>query len=541
LRPSTLKRYCKTKIPGYDPWKSSTGYYFDVDAAMAAVRFFHEDLTHVKGRWARNQQQFKLEPWQVAIIGNLFGWKSKKTDLRRYREAFIFVARKNGKTPLAAGVLNYMLFEDGEPGAEIYGAATEYKQATLVFEHARGMVLNNPRLHDVCKIYSGQAKAIQLVSDYSTYRVIASDDKSSHGFNTHAAVIDELHTQQNRDLTDALMTSTGARDQPLILYITTSDFDREGSICNEKHDYACKVRDGFKDAAFLPVIFEADPDDDWTKPATWKKANPNLGVSVSREYLKRECKRAQETASFENTFKRLHCNIRTQQDVRWLQMSQWDICDGKVARDALIGRPCYAGLDLASTIDIAAFILLFPEDGNAVLPFFWVPADNAHRRERKDKVWYETWARQGLIELTLGNVLDYDRIRARIVELGEDYEIRQIAVDRWNSTQLQTQLQGDGFEVMPFGQGFASMSAPTKELERLILACELSHGGNPVLRWMASNVSTEEDPAGNLKPSKKKSTEKIDGIVALIMALGGAMLAEEEGSSIYNERGFVCV
>jgi phage terminase large subunit-like protein len=403
------------------------------------------------------------------------------------------------------------------------------------------MVLKNPRLQADCKVYSGQSKAIQLTSDYSTYRVIASDDKTAHGFNTHGAVVDELHTQNNRDLVDALMTSTGAREQPLILYITTSDFDREGSICNEKHEYASKVRDGLKDPAFLPVIFEASPDDDWTKPATWKKANPNLGVSVSLEYLKRECKRAQETPSFENTFKRLHCNIRTQQDVRWLQMAQWDACNGDVSSDALAGRPCFAGLDLASTTDIAAFTLVFPEDGYAVLPFFWVPADNAHERERKDKVFYETWGRQGLIELTPGNTQDYDRIRARIVELGETFDIRQIAIDRWNSTQLQTQLQGDGFDVVPYGQGFASMSAPTKELERLVLACELAHGGNDVLRWMASNATTEEDAAGNLKLSKKKATEKIDGMVALVMALGVSMLAEISGPSVYNDRGFVCV
>ncbi len=409
------------------------------------------------------------------------------------------------------------------------------------------MVSRNPALRERCKLYKGQAKAIQLVEhelnldDLTTYRPIASDSGTHHGFNTHLGIVDELHTLPNADLVDTLETSTAAREQPLLFYITTSDFDREGSICNEKHEYAGKVRDGvIKDVAFLPVIYEATVDDDWTSQSIWEKANPNLGVSVSLEYLQRECQKAQENPRYENTFKRLHLNIRTQQDVRVLQMAKWDACSTTIATDDLLGQKCYAGLDLASTTDVAAFVMIFPECENAVLSYFWVPGDNAKKREERDKVFYSTWAREGYVELTSGNVIDYDVIRKRINELGEQYDIQEIAIDRWNSTQLQTQLAGDGFEIAQFGQGFASMSAPTKELERLVLEGKLCHGGNPVLRWMASNVMAEEDAAGNLKPSKKRSSEKIDGIVSLIMALGRAMV-QEDMTSIYETQGLTII
>ena len=287
------------------------------------------------------------------------------------------------------------------------------------------------------------------------------------------------------------------------------------------------------------MLYGAQPEDDWTDPKVWAKANPNLGVSKSVEYMRCECKRAQETPTYENTFKRLDLNIKTQQDVLWLPMDKWDACGGDVDPGDLAGQVCYAGLDLASTTDIAALVLLFPEVGNAVLPFFWIPAESARIRERRDRVPYETWARQGLIEMTEGNVIDYDVIRRRINELGEQFNIKEIAVDRWNSTQLQTQLTGDGFEVIPFGQGYASMSAPTKELEKLVLAGDLAHGGHPVLRWMASNVSVEMDAAGNIKPSKKKSNEKIDGMVALIEAIGRAIIAPQEQGSVYDSRGVI--
>jgi len=556
-------------IPGYNPRRDADGCWFDRKRAIAAIRFFQEQLHHVKGPKAG--RLFELERWQQAIIANLFGWQRAggkcpicgqanrpdirrcgKCDLdlirRRYRQAFIFVPRKNGKTPMAAGMILYMLDQDGEAGAEIYGAASEYKQAALVFDHARGMVLRDDSLRERYKIYAGQAKAIQRddgSDDFSTYNVISSEAFSKHGYNTHAYVVDELHTQPNSDLIDTLETSTGARRQPLAIFITTSDYEREGSICNEKYAYACNVRDGvIPDSAFLPVIYEAEKDDDWTDSATWAKANPNLDVSVSREYIAMACKAAQQTPRLENVFKRLHLNLRTEQDVRWFSLERWDNCSGIVDANALKDQECWAGLDLSTTTDISAFCLIFPTAWQkagevasiAVLPFFWIPRDNAHERERRDHVPYVEWLKAGMIEGTGHNVIDYDVIRHRIGEIGTQYKIKEIAIDRWNATQLATQLQGDGFDVIGFGQGYASMSAPSKEFERLVLAGALAHGGHPVLRWMASNVAVETDAAGNVKPSKKKSAERIDGIVATIMALGRLMVRTEK-KSVYASRG----
>lgn len=535
-------------IPGYDPFAGTDDFFFDPDAAQRALDFFPECLTHIEGMLAG--QPFILEPWQQAIIANLFGWKKKADRYRRYREAFIFVPRKNGKTPLAAGIGNYVLFCDGERGGQNYCAASEREQAALVYRHAKGMIENEPELSSRAKIYKGFGhRSIEHLESGSFFRVISADADTKHGGNSHLVIIDELHAQPNRDLVDVLQTSLASanRPQPLMIHITTSDFAGE-SICNEKYDYAIKVRDGIiGDTSFLPVVYEAANDADWTDEKIWEGANPNIDVSVSREYLRRECMRAQESPAYENTFKRLHLNIRTEQDVRWLPMDKWDACNEPVNPDALRGSACYAGLDLASTRDVTALVLYFPGDAPpteckaAVLPYFWVPSEGARQRERRDRVPYETWARDGFIELTPGNVVDYDMIRQRINEIGELFNIREIAIDKWNSTQLQIQLIGDGFEVVPFGQGFASMSAPSKELERQVISGAFAHGGNPVLRWMASNVSVQMDAAGNVKPAKDKSSDKIDGIVSLVMAIGQMLVAEEKKPSVYSTRGVMAI
>jgi phage terminase large subunit-like protein len=304
------------------------------------------------------------------------------------------------------------------------------------------------------------------------------------------------------------------------------------------HEYASKVRDGIvPDQRFLPVIYEAALDDDWTDERVWNRANPNIDVSVSRDFLRQECRKAQESIPLENRFKRLHLNIITEQETRFLEMEKWRACAADIPVDELEGEVCYAGLDMSTTTDVTAFVLLFPKQGNAVLPFFWVPSEKADRREKKERVNYVTWAREGAMELTEGTVVDYDVVRARIGELGKRFNIREIAIDRWNSTQIQTQLMGDGFTVCKFGQGFGSMTAPTKELEKLVLAGEIRHGSNPVLDWMISNVAVEMNPAGDLKPTKAKSGDKIDGVVALIMALGRKIVQDEPRDSVYLTQG----
>lgn len=523
-------------IPGYDPFVDCGDCWFDEAAAARAVRFFEKYLTHVKGELAN--KPFALEPWQVAIIANLFGWKRKSDDTRRYREAFVFIPRKNGKTAMVAGLVNYVLFWDGEPGAEIYSAAADRDQARLVFEQARGMVLQNARLSANARVYNN---SIVRQEKGSSYKAISAEANTKHGYNSHFIVVDELHAQPDRELVDVLATSTGARRQPMIVHITTAGYDRH-SICYEKYDYACKVRDGvIPDPYFLPVIYEALAEDDWTKEATWYKANPNLGISVSLEYMQRECQRAQDSPAYENTFRRLHLNQWTEQDVRWLSMEKWDACNG--AHRDLDGRECFVGLDLSSTTDLTALVAVFPDaDGTRdVLARFYVPEEKAHERELRDRVPYVLWGKQAHLTATPGNVVDYEYIRRDLAELSKRYRIRKVSIDPWNATQLAVQLGQDGFDVEECRQGYATLSAPSKQVDAMVASGKYRHAGHPVLRWCASNVAVEQDAAGNIKPSKKKSTERIDGIVALVMAEGQAMVAEPTTTSVYETRGMIAL
>jgi phage terminase large subunit-like protein len=494
---------------------------FDKATADRACRFFDTYLRHVKGRWAGKPMD--LAPWQRdRIIRPLFG-ELRANGTRQYRQSLICIPRKNGKSTLSAGIALYLLFGDREPGAEIYSAAADRDQAAIVFDAARAMVESSPALSKRCKVYR---RAICVPATNSVYRVLSADAPTKHGLNAHGVIFDELHAQPKRDLWDVLTTSTGARSQPLVVAITTAGYDKH-SICYEVYDYAKKVEQGvIDDPAFLPVLYEADAGADFSDPEQWAKANPNLNVSVNTDYFEAEAAKARELPSYENTFRQLHLNQWTEQATRWLPMERWNAVTDPVEPKALEGRACYAGLDLSTTTDLSALVLLFPDDkgGYDVLPFFWVPMEGARRRERRDRVPYLTWIAQNHIEATPGNVIDYDVIRARINQLRERFNIIEIAADRWNATQIITQLVGDGFNVVPFGQGFASMTAPTKECEKLVVSGKLRHGGNPVLKWMASNVSVELDPAGNIKPSKRTSTDRIDGMVATIMALGRAMV-----------------
>jgi phage terminase large subunit-like protein len=534
-------------IPGYDPFATSgDDCWFDAEAAQLAIDFFPECLQHIEGSLAG--KPFILEPWQQAIVANLFGWKRKDAKgrtVRRYREALIFVPRKNGKTPLCAGIGLYCLFCDPERGQQNYIAASTKEQAGLLFRHCKGMVEQDETLAAGCRVFGGNAPAGQSQSivrnvDTSFLKIISGDvSVGKHGKNLNVAVVDELHEQPGRDLVDTLRTSMASanKPQPLMIYATTSDYEREGSICNETHDYACKVRDGvIEDARFLPVIYEASKDDDWTIRETWAKANPNLGVSVSEEYLVDECKKAQDNPALENLFKRLHLDLRTEQCSRMIPMDQWDACGEPFDVEILRGRRCYGGLDLATVNDLAALVLVFPPDEEAepyyCLAFFWCPRDGAEKRERSHKVPYLAWAKAGHIELTADNSIDYRAIRKRVNELAKDYDIQEIPFDPYNATHLATELgEEDGQKMVEFRQGMLSMNEPCKLLLRLLLDGKLRHGGNPVLRWMANNAAGKTDPAGNMKPDKEHSGDKIDGIVALIMGLGRAMVAPQPASA----------
>lgn len=508
------------------------GCWFDIDAAERVRHFFRRFLRHSKGQWA--DKPFELLDWQWQdVVAPLFGWK--RTDgTRRYRRGYVEVPKKNGKSTLFAGLSLYLLTCDSEPGAEIYSAAVDRDQASIVFNEGANMVDRSPHLTSRLSVIRSTKRIVDHRSR-SLYRALSADVPAKEGINAHAVLIDELHAQRTRDLWDTLRYAGASRRQPLHLSITTAGFDRH-SICYEQHDYALKVLDGtVKDAAFFAYIAAAGNKDDWTAPEVWRKANPSFGVTIDAEQFAEDCREAQESPAKENSFRRYRLNQWTEQDVRWMSMQKWDACADEVGD--LSGRTCFAGLDLSSTTDVSALVLVFPnDDGYSVLPFFWVPEEGARQRERRDRVPYGDWVREEFMEATPGEVVDYDRIRNRINELGKQYYISQVAIDRWNATQLATQLAGDGFEMIAFGQGYASMSAPTKKLEEVVLARRLRHGGHPVLRWMAGNVSIEQDAADNWKPSKKKSCERIDGIVALVMGLDLAA-REDNSRSIYETPG----
>lgn len=495
---------------------------------------FIQKLRHTKAPWAG--KPFILEKWQRKIIRDLFG-ALNADGTRQYRTAYLEFPRKNGKSELAAAIALFLLFADDESGAEIYSAAGDRDQAAIVFNIARTMVEQEPELKRRCRIVPS-LKRIEIPEKDSFYRVLSADHATKHGFNAHGVIFDELHAQPNRKLWDVLTTSGGTREQPLVVAITTAGYDRH-SICWEQHDYARKILDGvIEDPSFYPVIYAAPEDADWTDEAVWYQANPALGSFRKIREMRALCRKAMVVPSNQNTFRRLYLNQWTKQESRWLDLARWTKSAGEVFEEDLQGETAYGGLDLASTIDVAAFVLVFPdgEGSHDVLPFFWLPEENIEKRVKRDRVPYDAWVRQGFIRTTPGDVIDYRYIRRDINELGERYHIAEIAFDRWGATQITQELEDDGFTMVPFGQGFASMASPTKELLKLVLGCRLRHGDNPVLTWMADNMVVRQDPAGNVKPDKEKSTEKIDGMVALIMGLDRALRHE---TSVYNERGIL--
>ena len=514
-------------------------FYFDEKEALRVEQFFADYLLHVKGRWSG--KPFVLLEWQKKIIQNVFGWKNKE-GLRKYRTVYIEVPRKQGKSQLCAGLSLYLLLADGEMGGEVYNIAGDRAQAALVFDIAKGMYLKSAKLKNKLEVFK------RLMFDHKTmskYEVLSADADLKHGLNASGIIIDELHVQPNRELVDVMVTSTGARQQPLTIMITTAGYDKN-SICWEYHDYAEKIINGkIKDESFYGIIYAAEEKDNWESEETWKKANPSLGKTISLDYLRGEYNKAKEVPSYQNTFRRLHLNQWTSQETRFIEMDKWNKCGSPIDFTTLRNRDCFGGLDLSATTDLSAFVLLFPptEDDNkyTVLPYFWIPAENMRQRELRDRVPYEQWVREGYIETTEGNVIDYTAIKERIKNLATLYNIKAIAFDPWNATQTTLELaEQDGFNMIEMRQGYASMSAPTKELLKLILSKKINHGNNPVLNYMAECINVTSDPAGNIKPDKTKRTFRIDGIVALIMALDKAH-RQQTSTSIYETRGLIAI
>ena len=455
-----------------------------------------------------------------------------------------FVPTHNSE--LAAAVALLLTCGDGEERAEVYGCAADRQQATIVFDVAADMVRMCPALNKRVKILASQKRIIYTPTN-SFYQVLSAEAYSKHGFNIHGVVFDELHTQPDRKLFDVMTKGSGdARMQPLYFLITTAGTDTN-SICYETHQKAKDILEGRKiDPTFYPVIYGADESDDWTDPKVWLKANPSLGITVGIDKVQAACDSARQNPGEENAFRQLRLNQWVKQSIRWMQMEKWDACSFAVNPDELEGRVCYGGLDLSSTTDITAFVLVFPPRTEAekfcILPYFWIPEDTLELRVRRDHVPYDVWQRQGFLETTEGNVVHYGYIEKFIEELGKKYNIREIAFDRWGAVQMVQNLEGMGFTVVPFGQGFKDMSPPTKELMKLTLEQKLAHGGHPVLRWMMDNIYIRTDPAGNIKADKEKSTEKIDGAIATIMGLDRAIrCGNDNGASVYDERGILFI
>ena len=449
-----------------------------------------------------------------------------------------------GKSELAAAVALLLCCGDGEERAEVYGCAADRQQATIVFDVAADMVRMCPSLNKRVKILTATKRIVYQPTN-SFYQVLSAEAYSKHGFNISGVVFDELHTQPNRKLFDVMTKGSGdARMQPLYFLITTAGTDTK-SICYETHQKAKDIIEGRKiDPTFYPVIYGADEGDDWTDPKVWKKANPSLGVTVDIDKVKAACESAKQNPGEENAFRQLRLNQWVKQAVRWMPMDKWDKCAFSADITQLEGRVCYGGLDLSSSTDITAFVLVFPpedeDDKYIILPYFWIPEDNMQTRVARDHVPYDVWERQGYLETTEGNVIHYGYIEKFIENLGERFNIREIAFDRWGAVQMTQNLEGMGFTVVPFGQGFKDMSPPTKELMKLVLEERIAHGGHPVLRWMMDNIYIRTDPAGNIKPDKEKSTEKIDGAVATIMALDRAIrCGNNAGTSVYDNRGLI--
>ena len=530
------------KLKNYKPSKFMlpTSHY-DKKKADRAVTFI-ENLCHTKGKWAGTP--FWLLPWQEQLIRDIFGIV-KPDGNRQFRTAFVEICKKVGKSELAAAIALYLLYADNEPSAEVYGAAADRQQASIVFDVAKQMVEMSPALMKRSKLM-GATKRIVNYGNAGYYQVLSAEVGGKHGFSVSGLVFDEIHTQPNRQLYDVLTKgSSDARQNPLHFIITTAGNDRH-SIAYELHTKAVDILEGRRvDPTFYPVVYGLKDDEDWEDEANWYKVNPSLGYTVDVERLRDAYREAKQNPADEITFKWLRCNMWVSSTVAWIPDAIYMRGNEPINMASLEGRDCYAGLDLSSTGDITALVLIFPprdEDEKFVLlPYFWIPEETIPKRVKANSVPYDIWEKQGYIMSTEGNVIHYDFIEKFIMDLSEKYHILEIAVDRWNATHVIQNLEDNGLTMVPFGQGFASMSAPTKEFYRLLMEGKIIHGSHPVMRWMAGNVVVDTDPAGNIKVTKAKSKEKIDGIVAAIMALDRAVRHESEGRSVYDTRGIILI
>jgi phage terminase large subunit-like protein len=517
------------------------GLYFDAKEAKHVIDFF-QLLRFCKGREFAGKP-VRLSNWQQFFIWVLFGWK-KANGYRRFSTAYLQVGRKNGKTTISGGIADYLLLGDGEPGAEVYIAATKKDQARICYDIATRMITTSISLKKRCEIYK---KGWTIVpSTMSKMEPLGRDSDSMDGLDLSGGIADELHAHKTPEVWDKLRTATSARTQPLLMGITTAGFDRE-SICYIEYSYSIDIlenfdrKDGFQDDSYFPLIFTIDEGDSWEDESVWVKANPNLGVSKSIDYLKKEVNAAKQSPTKINTFLRLDLNVWTQSKSRWVIREHWDACGTLEIDLALLkGKTAYMGLDLSSTTDISALVLVFPPDEVTkyfvALFRFFCPEATISERSKMDRVPYETWRMRNHIIATPGNTIDYAFIFEQIKLDLSIYAIKELAFDRWGSQMIIHEIEELGLECIMFGQGFASMSGPMKDLEKQIIDHRLAHGNQPVMNWMADNVVAVMDPSGNIKPDKNVSRQRIDGMTALIMAFARAII-HNNSQSVYEKRG----
>ncbi len=491
------------------------GFRWSPARARWAIDFF-ANLVHTEGEWAG--QPFVLMPWQAFIVGALFGWL-RADGRRRFREAYIEVPRKNGKSTLAAGLALLLAFFDEEAAAQVYCAATKRDQAKIVWGLARDMVLRRPALGRRIEV---RATGLSILGTGQKLEPLGKDADSMDGLNIHGAVLDELHAHKTPAVVDVVRTAIVARRQPLIFYITTAGAERE-SVCFAQHTYGEKVLAGtLTDDAFFAFVAAPTPEADWRSERTWAEANPNLDISVKLEELRRLCEAAQAIPAHQTAFRRLHLNEWLQPDRRALDMGRWERgATPGLTLAALAGRPCVVGLDLATRIDMTALVLVFPDldGGISVLPYYFIPADNLLARVQRDRIPIDVWVREGLVTATPGNITDYSFVYGRLLELAEQVAITAVASDPWNAAALNSRLQADGFPVIEVRQGYKTLSEPTKQFQALVQAGKVRHPAHPCLTWNAGNLALLTDAQGNLMPDKARSTGRIDGISALITAL----------------------
>lgn len=526
----TIQRHLKDLEEGH-----KRGLYFDEHAAQHALDFF-QFIKHSKGQLAG--QTFEPAPFQAFKIWVLFGWKNED-GTRRFRYAYNEVARKNGKTTEASAIANYLFIADGVAGAEVYTAATKKDQAKIAFNEAKLQVMQSSLLRKHVGIHRNN---MHILSTAAKMEPLAAEADKQDGLNPSGIILDEFHAAKDKGSQfHVLKSATGSRTQPLFYIITTAGFNKE-SACFKLRKTCVEILKGIKtDDTMFAMIFNQDESDEWKDESTWIKSNPNLGNSISIKYLQDECRQAINSPSQEVNFKTKHLNMWTDSSIAWINDDLWMKCNKPFDPSKLLGRECYGGLDLANTGDINAFVLVFPDEEGEnfdVQCHFWCPESKA--KENKDQVDYALWARQGFINLTPGNVTDHRIIEKDILKITQNHQLKSLAFDRALAySGIAQNLIDEELPMHEFGQGFLSMSEPTKELERKIKLEQINHFGNPVLRWMASNVELRIDPAANIKIDKGKSTSKVDGMVALVMALGAYRAKDQNDEFVYNDRGII--